>query len=36
MRWSTYDPADPSKPIMYADEPREAGVRNWGLAARVS
>jgi hypothetical protein len=32
MRWTTVEPADLMRPIVYDREPPEAGVRNWGLA----
>jgi hypothetical protein len=31
IRWSTFDPADLAREIVFEDEPSEAGVRNWGL-----
>lgn len=32
MRWFTYEPANLSRPVAFEREPREAGVRNWGLS----
>jgi hypothetical protein len=32
LRWSTVDQADLRREIVFAAEPRAAGVRNWGLS----
>jgi hypothetical protein len=32
MRWTTFDPANLTTEIVFEREPREAGVRNWGLS----
>ncbi len=32
MRWKTFDPTDLSTAIVFADEPRDAGSRNWSIA----